>query len=164
MKAVRFHEHGGPEVLRYEDAPDPKIGPEEVLVRIRACAMNRLDVWVRKGLPGVKTPLPHIVGSDIAGEVAAVGGGVRRVKTGDRILVSPGLSCGQCRLCLAGRDNLCKAYNVIGYIVDGGYAEYVKVPEVNIIPIPAGMSCEEAAAAHRFMEERRQFGKIVLIP
>ncbi len=147
MKAVRFHEHGGPEVLRYEDAPDPAIAPHEVLVRVRACALNHLDIWARKGMPGVKIPLPHIPGSDIAGEVAAVGGIVTRIKPGQRVVVSPGISCGQCSHCLSGRDNLCRSYEIIGgYRIDGGYAEYVKLPEVNILPMPEGISFEAAAA------------------
>jgi NADPH:quinone reductase-like Zn-dependent oxidoreductase len=147
MKAVRFHEHGGPEVLKYEDAPDPVIGPHEVLVRVRACALNHLDVWARQGMPGLKIPLPHISGSDIAGEVAAVGSIVTRIKPGQRVVVSPGISCGQCPHCLSGRDNLCPAYEIIGgYRIDGGYAEYVKLPEVNILPIPDGMAFEAAAA------------------
>ncbi len=147
MKAVRFHEHGGPEVLKYEDAPDPVIGPHEVLVRVRACALNHLDVWARQGMPGLKIPLPHISGSDIAGEVAAVGSIVTRIKPGQRVVVSPGISCGQCPHCLSGRDNLCPSYQIIGgYRIDGGYAEYVKLPEVNILPIPDGMAFEAAAA------------------
>ncbi|GBC82379.1 Alcohol dehydrogenase [bacterium HR10] len=147
MKAVRFHEHGGVEVLRYEDVPEPKIGPTEVLVRVRACALNHLDLWLRRGLPGRSIPLPRIVGSDIAGEVAEVGSAVTRVKVGERVLISPGLSCGQCPACLNGRDNLCREYEVIGSSrSDGGYAEYVKVPEVNAVPIPDHISFEEAAA------------------
>src|SRR3989304_7096141 len=94
MKAVRFHEHGGPEVLRYEDAPDPVIAPHEVLVRVKACALNHLDVWTRKGMPGVKVPLPHISGCDIAGEVAEVGSIVTRIKPGQRVGVSPGVGWG----------------------------------------------------------------------
>src|SRR3990172_11450268 len=147
MKAVRFHEHGGPEVLRYEDAPDPVIAPNEVLVKVKACALNHLEVGGGKGMPGVKTPLPHISGSDIAGEVAAVGSIVTRIKPGQRAVVSPGISCGQCAYCLSGRDNLCRSYEIIGgYRIDGGYAEYVKVPEVNILPLPEGMAFEAAAA------------------
>ncbi len=147
MKAVRFHEHGGPEVLKYEDAPDPVIASHEVLVKVKACALNHLDVWARGGMPGVKLPLPHISGSDISGEAAAVGSIVTRIKPGQRVVVSPGISCGQCAHCLSGRDNLCPSYEIIGgYRIDGGYAEYVKLPEVNILPMPEGMSFEAAAA------------------
>ncbi|MCS7157352.1 MAG: zinc-binding dehydrogenase [Blastocatellia bacterium] len=147
MKAVRFHAHGDVDVLRYEDVPEPQIGPTEVLVRVRACALNHLDLWLRRGLPGRSIPLPRIVGSDIAGEIAEVGSAVTRVTVGQRVLISPGLSCGQCPACLDGRDNFCPDYEVIGSNrSDGGYAEYVKVPEVNIVPIPDHISFEEAAA------------------
>lgn len=146
MKAVRFHEHGGPEVLRYEDAPDPVINATEVLVQVRACAMNHLDLWVRRGIPGWKIPLPHIVGSDVAGEVAAVGDLVKGVKPGQRVLLSPGVSCGKCARCVAGDDNLCRDYYVFGSAQDGGYAEYVRCPELNVLPIPGKLSFDEAAA------------------
>lgn len=147
MKAIRFHEHGGPEVLRYEDVAEPKIGATDVLLRVRACALNHLDLWTRKGMPGMKVPLPHISGSDIAGEVAAVGDLVKRVKPGEKIVVAPGLSCMQCPACLAGRDNQCRQYEIIGgYRVDGGFAEYIGIPEVNAIPMPSLLSFEQAAA------------------
>lgn len=147
MKAVRFHEHGGPEVLRYEDTLDPVIAPNEVLVTVKACAVNHLDLWCRKGMPGMQIPLPHISGSDIAGEVASVGTLVTRVTLGQRVIVSPGVSCGQCGSCLSGRDNLCRSYEIVGgYRIDGGYAEYVTVPEVNILPMPEGLGFEAAAA------------------
>jgi NADPH:quinone reductase-like Zn-dependent oxidoreductase len=147
MKAVRFHEHGGPEVLKYEDIPEPKINATEILVRVKACSLNHLDLWTRKGMPGVKVPLPHISGCDIAGEVAAVGDLAARMKAGDKIVVAPGLSCMQCPACLGGHDNQCRQYEIIGgYRVDGGFAEYVRVPEVNAIPLPPGLSFEQAAA------------------
>jgi NADPH:quinone reductase-like Zn-dependent oxidoreductase len=147
MKAVRFHQHGGPEVLRHEDVPDPVAAPNEVLVRVRACALNHLDIWTRKGMPGVKVPLPHISGCDISGEVAGFGSIVTRIKSGQPVVISPGISCGQCVQCLSGRDNLCRSYEIIGgYRIDGGYAEYVKVPEVNVLPLPEGTTFEAAAA------------------
>jgi NADPH:quinone reductase-like Zn-dependent oxidoreductase len=147
MKAVRFHEHGGPEVLRYEDVAEPTPGPAEVTLRVRAVALNHLDIWLRKGLPGVTVPLPKIGGCDIAGEVVATGPACRRLSVGERVLVSPGLSCGQCAMCLRGDDNLCRAYQVIGgYRLDGGCAELVCVPEVNCIPIPAPLDFASAAA------------------
>ena len=146
MKAIIFSEHGGPDVLRYAEVQEPKISATEVLVRVRACALNHLDLWVRRGLPGVSIPMPHIPGSDIAGEVAKVGELVTRVKVGQKVLLAPGLSCGQCPQCLAGADNICRRYTLIGYIVDGGCAEYVKSPEVNVIPIPGDLSFDEAAA------------------
>jgi NADPH:quinone reductase-like Zn-dependent oxidoreductase len=146
MKAVRFHEHGGPEVLKYEDAPDPKIQPNEVLVKVKACALNHLDLWLRGGVRGWVLPMPHIVGSDISGEVAEVGALITRRKPGDRVLLSPGISCGQCAACFKGQDSACRSYTLFGVMVDGGYAEYVKSPEVNVIPIPGDLSFDEAAA------------------
>jgi NADPH:quinone reductase-like Zn-dependent oxidoreductase len=146
MKAVVFSEHGGPEVLRYTEVPEPKINPTEVLVRVRACALNHLDLWVRQGLPGITIPMPHILGSDISGEVAKVGELVTRVKVGQKVLLSPGISCGQCAACSAGQDNRCRRYTIFGYMVDGGCAEYVKSPEANVIPIPGDLSFDEAAA------------------
>ncbi|MFQ5658770.1 MAG: alcohol dehydrogenase catalytic domain-containing protein, partial [Candidatus Methylomirabilales bacterium] len=114
MKAVRFHTHGGPEVLKLDEIPDPHLLQNQVLVRIKTCALNHLDLWLRKGLPGVKIPLPHIPGCDIAGEVAGVGGLCSRVRVGERVVISPGKSCGQCPRCLEGRDNLCASYQIIG--------------------------------------------------
>jgi NADPH:quinone reductase-like Zn-dependent oxidoreductase len=146
VKAIVFHEHGAPDVLRYEDAPDPQIKANEVLVRVRACALNHLDLWVRRGLLGIKFPLPHIPGSDISGEVARVGDLVTRVKPGDKVVLAPGQSCGQCPACLSGADNLCRRYTNFGYMVDGGCAELVKSPEVNCIPLPGDLSFDEAAA------------------
>jgi len=146
MKAVRFHEHGGPEVLKYEDAPDPKIQANEALVRVKACALNHLDIWLRVGVRRWQLSMPHIVGADIAGEVAEVGSLVTRVKPGDRILLSPGISCGQCEACFKGLDSACRSYTLFGVMVDGGYAEYVKSPEMNVFPIPGDLSFDEAAA------------------
>ncbi len=146
MKAVRFHQHGGPEVLQYEDAPDPAISATEVLVRVRACAMNHLDLWLRQGYPGRQIPLPRIVGSDIAGEVAAAGELVTNVHPGERVLIAPGHSCGLCQPCLLGRDNLCRQYSIFGIVRNGGYAELVSASEVNVIPIPDDFSFDEAAA------------------
>ena len=146
MKAVRFHEHGGPEVLKYEDAPDPKIQANEVLVKVKACALNHLDLWLRMGVRRWQLPLPHIVGSDIAGEVAETGTLVTRFKPGDRVLLSPGISCGQCEMCFQGLDSACRSFTLFGLMVDGGYAEFVKTPEMNVIPIPGDLSFDEAAA------------------
>jgi len=146
MKAVRFHEHGGPEVLKYEDAPDPKIQANEVLVKVKACALNHLDIWLRVGVRRWQLSMPHIVGADIAGEVAEVGSLVTRVKPGDRVLLCPGISCGQCEACFKGLDSACRSYTLFGVMVDGGYAEYVKAPEMNVFPIPGDLSFDEAAA------------------
>ena len=134
MKAVRFHEHGGPEVLRLEEVPDPVIGPGEALVRVRACALNHLDLWQRRGLRRVAIPLPHISGSDVAGIVVDSQGG--DLPAGTRVMLQPGVSCGRCLACLSGSDNECPHYEVLGYRNHpGGYAELVKVPVQNLVPI-----------------------------
>ena len=146
MKAVVFHQHGGPEVLEYTEVPNPSIKPSEVLVEVRACALNHLDVWVRQGMPGIEIPLPHILGNDIAGVVREVGDLVSWVKAGDEVMLHPGVSCGHCSECLAGRDNLCPDYDILGYRHDGGYAELVAAPAVNVIPKPKNLSWQEAAA------------------
>jgi len=146
MKAARIHQHGGPEVLVYEDAPDPRPRADQVLVRVRACALNHLDLWVRQGIPGVTLPLPHILGSDIAGEVVEKGDLCWRVKPGQRVLLAPGLSCRQCPKCLEGSDNLCPRYAVFGNGVAGGNAELIVAPEYAVIPIPDDLKFEEAAA------------------
>ena len=145
MHAVRFHQHGGPDVLRYEDAPDPEIGPREVLVRVRACALNHLDLWQRRGLERVTIPMPHISGSDVAGEVVA--SDAPDVPTGRRVMLQPGMSCGRCAACLSGRDNECPTYEVLGYMNHpGGYAELVKAPLQNVVPIPDNIDFVQAAA------------------
>ncbi len=144
MKAVRFHHHGGPEVLRYEDAPDPPPAPQRAIVRVRACALNRLDIWERRGLDRVRIPLPHISGSDVAGEVVDDGGGT--VREGTRVMLQPGLGCGTCAACRQGMDNLCPSYDVLGLLSDGGYAELVSVPVENLIPIPDRVDFVDAAA------------------
>jgi NADPH:quinone reductase-like Zn-dependent oxidoreductase len=146
MKAVIFRQHGGPEVLEYTDVPEPQIRANEVLVEVKACALNHLDIWARGGLPGFEIPLPHILGNDIAGVVQQVGRVVGWVKAGDEVLVQPGVSCGHCEACLSGNDNFCREYDIIGYRRDGGYAELVAVPGVNVVPKPATLSWEEAAA------------------
>jgi NADPH:quinone reductase-like Zn-dependent oxidoreductase len=146
MKAVVFRQHGGPEVLEYAERPDPSIKANEVLVAVKACALNHLDVWARGGLPGIQIPLPHILGNDIAGVVREVGELVTWVKPGDEVMLHPGVSCGHCIECLSGRDNLCRDYAILGYLRDGGYAEFVAAPGVNVIPKPENLSWEEAAA------------------
>jgi NADPH:quinone reductase-like Zn-dependent oxidoreductase len=146
VKAVIFKQHGGPEVLEYADVPDPKITANDVLVEVKACALNHLDIWARGGLPGVEIPLPHILGNDIAGVVREVGDLVSRIRVGDEVMLHPGVSCGHCGECLSGRDNLCREYRILGYGRDGGYAQLVAAPAVNVIPKPANLSWEEAAA------------------
>jgi NADPH:quinone reductase-like Zn-dependent oxidoreductase len=144
MRAVRFHEHGGPDVLRYEDAPDPSSVFGRAIVRVRACALNHLDLWERRGLDRVKLPLPHISGSDIAG--AVVDSGTSRLAPGTRVMLQPGLRCGRCAMCAVGRDNQCVEYDVLGLRSDGGYAELVSVPVENLIPIPDHIDDATAAA------------------
>ena len=144
MKAVRFHQHGGPEVLRFEDAPDPSPAASRAIVRVRACALNHLDLWERRGIDRVSIPLPHISGSDVAGEVVDAGGG--DIPAGARVLLYPGIRCGTCAACRAGRDNLCATYDVLGLISDGGYAELVSVPVENLVRIPDHVGFVEAAA------------------
>jgi NADPH:quinone reductase-like Zn-dependent oxidoreductase len=146
MKAIVYAEHGGPEVLKYVDRVEPVTGAGEVLVRVRACALNHLDLWLRKGIPSLEIPLPHIPGSDVAGEVTRLGAGVTNLKVGERVMLQPGISCGQCEKCTAGDDNLCRSYRILGEMVDGGCAEYVKAAAVNCVPIPEGVSFEAAAA------------------
>ena len=144
MKAVRLHEFGGPEVLRYEDIPDPQPRKDQVLVRIKACAMNHLDIWVRKGLPGVN--LPHILGSDIAGEILEVGEYVTGFKPGQRVLLAPMRFCNRCAKCVAGLQNQCREFTVLGNGVDGGNCELIAVPAVNCIPIPEILDFNQAAS------------------
>jgi len=146
MKAALFHEFGGPEVLRVEEIPTPAPKKGEVLLRVRAAALNHLDLWVRRGLP-IETTMPHIGGSDIAGEVTALGAGVKGVKKGARVVVNPSLSCGACEWCRGGEEPLCAHYKIIGEHVQGGLAEYVTVPAANLFPIPESVSFEQAAAA-----------------
>ncbi len=144
MKAVRFHQHGGPEVLRYEDAPDPEPAAGRAVVRVRACALNHLDLWERRGLDRVPLPLPHISGADIAGEVVDSGSGP--LPAGTRVMLQPGLRCGRCRACAEGRDNQCVRYDVLGLRSDGGYAELVSVPLENLIALPDHVDVVAAAA------------------
>jgi NADPH:quinone reductase-like Zn-dependent oxidoreductase len=146
MKAVRFHQHGGPEVLVYEEVEDPRPGKGEALVRVKACALNHLDIWARKGLPNVRIPLPHISGSDIAGTVEWAPEEEKDVVKGMDVIVSPGISCGRCEKCFSGRDNQCRNYSIIGYQTDGGYAELVKVPVQNLMEKPKNMNFIEASS------------------
>lgn len=146
MKALAFHEHGGLDRLRYQDVPDPAIGPADVLVRVRACALNHLDLFVREGLPGFRLPLPFWTGCDIAGEVAQVGAAVREVTVGDRVAVNPNLHCGRCEFCEKGEQSLCVTYGILGEHVPGGLAEYVKVAGDKTLKLPAHVTYEDAAA------------------
>jgi NADPH:quinone reductase-like Zn-dependent oxidoreductase len=146
VKAVVFHLHGRPEVLKFADAPDPAIRPNEVLVRVKACALNHLDLWVRRGIPGVPIPLPHIPGSDVSGEIADLGADVTTVRVGQKVVLAPLVSCGKCSACAAGLDNHCRQATNLGYMIDGGCAEFVRAPEVNCLQYPENLSFEEAAS------------------
>lgn len=146
MKAVVMEARGGPEVLKVAEVPTPEPGPKEVRIRVKAAALNHLDIWVRKGVASPKLPLPHILGADASGVVDAVGPGVTGFAPGDEVVVNPGLSCGHCERCLAGEDNLCPKYEILGEHRFGAYAEYLVVPEANLLKKPQNLSFEEAAA------------------
>jgi NADPH:quinone reductase-like Zn-dependent oxidoreductase len=146
MKAVVYNEHGDTGVLKYTDIDKPKIAADEALIKVEACALNHLDIFVRQGMPGIKIPFPHIGGSDLSGVVEEAGSAVKNVKPGDKVLASPGFGCGTCQVCREGEEYLCRKYYLLGYQVNGGYAEYVKMPARNALPIPEGMNFNEAAA------------------
>lgn len=145
MRAVVFKQHGGPEVLEMMDLPMPQPRANEVRVKVKAVALNHLDLWVRKGWPGLKLPLPHVLGSDVAGVVDAVGADVTAWRPNMNVVINPGLSCGVCERCLSGDDVLCRGYKIIGEDVTGGYAEYLCVPQQNLLAKPERLSWEEAA-------------------
>ncbi len=147
MKAIFITKHGGLDVLQYGDVPTPSPGYGEVLVRLRAAALNRLDLWVREGWPGLRLQYPHILGADGAGDVAALGEGVTEWQVGDRVVINPNIGCGKCEFCLAGQDNLCEHWQLLGETRSGTYAEYVVVPARNLMALPEGFGYREAAAA-----------------
>ena len=147
MKAILYHQHGGPEVLEYADYPDPQPARGEVLVRLRAAALNRVDIWTRNGWPGIKLKYPHIPGSDGAGEVAALGDGVTGWEIGQRVAINNNISCGECDFCLAGQDNMCRKWRLLGESIPGTDAEFVAVPAANLLPLPEGFDFHAAAAA-----------------
>jgi NADPH:quinone reductase-like Zn-dependent oxidoreductase len=146
VKALAFHQHGGLDTLGYQDVADPKIGDGDVLVRVRAAALNHLDLFVREGLPGLTLPMPFWTGCDIAGEVAEVGAAVTDVRVGDRVAVNPNLSCGRCEFCRKGEHSLCVKYGILGEHTHGGLAEYVKVEGRHVVTLPQHVSHEHAAA------------------
>jgi len=147
MKAVLFHTHGDPEVLEYADFPTPEPGEGQVLVKLEAAALNRADLWTRSGWPGLKIEYPHILGCDGAGSVAAIGSCVSGWNPGDRVVINGNLSCGHCPACIAGQDNRCRDWHLLGETVRGTYAEYVVVPATSLYPIPDGFEARKAAAA-----------------
>ena len=149
MRAAFFERHGGPEVVEVGDLPDPSPGPGEVLIRVRAAGLNHLDLWVRRGLPGLRLKMPHVGGSDLAGEIAALDDGVTGWAVGDRVTVNPGVWCARddCEWCARGEHVLCRSYHVVGEHVPGGFAEYVAVPAHNLVRLPDGFPFESAAVA-----------------
>lgn len=146
MKAIVFHQHGGPEVLEYEERPDPAVTPDHVLVKVHAAALNRLDIFVRQGWPGLKLAIPHIPGADASGVVLEVGEGVTRFSPGDRVAINPTISCGTCEFCLRGDDNLCVHHSILGEFEPGTYAQQIVVPAANVLPLPDHVSYQAAAA------------------
>ncbi len=147
MKAVIMAAHGGIDVLDYTDTEKPSPGPGKVLVRLQAAALNRVDLWVREGWPGIRLELPHILGADGAGEVAALGAGVAGWNQGDRVVINSNISCGKCDFCRAGWDNRCRQWALLGENLPGTYAEYVVVPQENLKLLPKAFSARDAAAA-----------------
>lgn len=146
-EAMVLDRHGGPEVLERKTIDLGPLGPREVRVRVRAIAMNHMDLWVRRGGPAFKVQYPHRLGCDVSGEIDAIGAGVTSVAKGDRVMVQPGLSCGACRACLGGQDNLCRSYKLLGENAQGGYSDFIHVPDVNVVKIGPDLSFIDAAAA-----------------
>jgi len=147
MKTVLFRQHGGPEVLEYTDFPIPEPKPGEALIRLRASALNRMDVMVRNGWPGLKLALPHINGADGAGEIAKINEDSDVFKPGDRVVINANLGCGSCEFCLAGRDNLCLNWHLLGETIRGTYAEYVCVPLRQLYKLSHDFDFHQAAAS-----------------
>jgi len=147
MKAVQFAEHGGPEVIEYGDAPTPEVGRDEVRVDVKAAALNHLDVWTRRGLPGIDLDLPHTPGSDAAGVVREVGADVTRFEQGDHVAVTAGVACGDCEFCRHGEPSMCVSYHILGEHVPGVHAEEVAVPEDNLVPVPDDVDWSTAGSA-----------------
>lgn len=147
MKAVIFHGHGGPEKLEYTEFPKPEPGSGEVLVRLHAAALNRVDIFVREGWPGLKLEMPHIPGADGAGEVESLGAGVTGFSPGDRVVINSNLGCGECDFCLKGQDNLCRRWELLGETRRGTYTEYIALPVRQLYRLPADFDYHLAAAA-----------------
>jgi NADPH:quinone reductase-like Zn-dependent oxidoreductase len=147
MKAVVFSRHGGPEVLEHRDVPEPKPGRSEVLIEVKATSINHIDIFLRRGMPGITVPMPKIVGSDAAGVIRELGADVTDLKIGQRVTINPGISCGHCEFCAAGFGSQCFTYSMIGESRDGAYAELLAVPAHIVLPIPDSLSFENAAAA-----------------
>jgi NADPH:quinone reductase-like Zn-dependent oxidoreductase len=172
MKAIAIRAHGGPEAVNLVELPDPTPGPGQVVVAVKAAALNHLDIWVRAGWPGLKLTFPHVLGSDVAGVVEAIGPGVENVKVGDAVVVNPSLGCGGCERCLSGHENLCRRFAILGEHVSGGMAEKLAISARNVLPKPANLSFVEAAAVpltfmtawHALVERARvRLGETVLV-
>src|SRR5215213_11643177 len=147
MKAVLFHRHGGPEVLEYTEFPTPEAKQGQVLIRLRAAALNRMDVIVRNGWPGLKLEMPHINGADGAGKVAALGEGVTDFELGDPVVINANMGCGECEFCLAGKDNMCLHWHLLGETIRGTYAQYVALPARQLYKLPKDFDYHRAAAS-----------------
>jgi len=145
-EAMVMRATGGPEVLERATIDLPEPGPREVRVRVRAVAVNHIDLWARRGLPHFRYEFPHRLGADVAGEVDALGPGAVSAAVGDRVLLNPGLSCGACERCLLGQDTFCKSYKIMGENTQGGYSRHVVVPDANLLPMPEALSFTDAAA------------------
>jgi len=146
MRALRIHAHGGLERLVFEDLPDPVPGPGEVRIKVAATSLNHLDLWVRRGVPGHRFPLPITPGCDAAGWVDRLGSGVTHWREGDEVVVAPGFSCGVCRVCVSGEDNLCSSFGILGETRDGADAEFVVVPARNLLQRPRRLDFPAAAS------------------
>ncbi|MFQ5670532.1 MAG: zinc-binding dehydrogenase [Acidobacteriota bacterium] len=146
MKALRIKKHGGLDCLVFEELPVPQPGPGEVRVQVAASAINHLDLWVRRGVEGHAFPLPLTPGCDAAGQVHALGPGVRGWSEGDEVVIAPGLSCGTCSPCLAGSDQLCRAYGILGETRDGAHAPFMVVPARNLMRKPKNLPFTAAGA------------------
>jgi NADPH:quinone reductase-like Zn-dependent oxidoreductase len=146
MKALYFKEHGGLDVIQYGEVPAPKMAPGEVMVRVRACSINHLDIWVRRGWPGLKLEMPHWCGADVAGEIAELGEGVSGWKVGQRVVVDPGINTIEDEYTRRGEDTLSPGYHILGEQIRGGAAEYVAVPALNLVAMPDGLDFSTAAA------------------
>ncbi|MHA2211850.1 MAG: alcohol dehydrogenase catalytic domain-containing protein, partial [Candidatus Thorarchaeota archaeon] len=148
MKATIFEEHGGPDVLQYTDYPIPEVGKGQVLVEIKAVALNHLDLFARNGIPGLELPMPHILGSDISGTIAEKGEDApSQLEIGQRVVIDPGVSCGVCEFCVAGEESLCPTYGILGEHYRGGYAEFIAIDSDNVIPIPDSANLDFVQAA-----------------
>jgi NADPH:quinone reductase-like Zn-dependent oxidoreductase len=172
MRAAAISRHGGPEVLSLTERPDPKTGPGEVLVSVKACALNHLDIWVRQGIPGVQVLMPHVLGSDICGVIESVGADVKGREVGELVVLAPGVGCRVCEYCLAGKESLCDRYEIHGFQRPGGYAEKIAVDARDVIPVSKGLTPVEWAAVplvfltawHMLVTRARlQAGETVLI-